>query len=613
MNKIQAQAKTVKQLLGKKYAVDYYQREYRWKTEQVDALIDDLTGVFNENHEETHRRKDVKGYGHYFLGPIIVSWKDDKHFIVDGQQRLTTLTLLLIQLRHILLTKDGKSEQAGQLANCIFSGEFGEKSFNLDVPERTPCMEALYNGQPFDDTEQPESVRNLAGRYADTEGKFQQLEPSIFPLFCDWLTERVYLVEIMASSDEDAYTIFETMNGRGLSLTPTDMLKGYLLTKITDDNMRVRASTIWKKQVGELIEFGKDEDAAAIKAWLRGQYAKNIRDRKRNAKPQDFDRIGSEFYRWVRDSESAIGLKSNDDFARFIERDFDFYASWYLRLRNYATKPEPDFECVYYNAQHDFTLQYPMLLASLCVGDSPDEMTRKLRIVSAYLDILIHRRIWNNRSTSYSTMQYAMFLVMRDIRRKTASEIADILRTQLDAEKATFADNPNFALHGMNRRQIHRILARMTDYVEVQSGGNSHYVEYMRRGKDPYEVEHIWANHYNRHKDEFAHAHDFQDYRNRIGDLFLLPKSFNASYGDLPYPEKQEHYFGRNLLAKSLHEKCYEHNPGFLRFKEQSKLPFEPHAEFKKADLDARQELYRQLAERIWNPKRLREEADAAD
>ena len=51
----------------------------------------------------------------------------------------------------------------------------------------------------------------------------------------DWLIESVHLVEITAYSDGDAYTIFETMNDRGLSLTPADMLKGYLLAHITDE------------------------------------------------------------------------------------------------------------------------------------------------------------------------------------------------------------------------------------------------------------------------------------------------------------------------------------------------------------------------------------------
>ena len=57
-----------------------------------------------------------------------------------------------------------------------------------------------------------------------------------------------------------------------------------------------------------------------------------------------------------------------------------------------------------------------------------------------------------------------------------------------------------------------------------------------------------------------------------------------------------------NLLASSLHPQCYEHNPGFVRFVQESGLPFEAHSQFKKADLDERGVLYRQLAERIWNP-----------
>ena len=59
-----------------------------------------------------------------------------------------------------------------------------------------------------------------------------ELAASALPYFADWLIENVHLVEITAYSDRDAYTIFETMNDRGLSLTPTDMLKGYLLANI---------------------------------------------------------------------------------------------------------------------------------------------------------------------------------------------------------------------------------------------------------------------------------------------------------------------------------------------------------------------------------------------
>jgi hypothetical protein len=149
----------------------------------------------------------------------------------------------------------------------------------------------------------------------------------------------------------------------------------------------------------------------------------------------------------------------------------------------------------------------------------------------------------------------------------------------------------------------------MTDFLETRSGQASRFAEYAQRGKKGYEIEHIWADHPERHTDEFSHPSEFQEYRNRIGGLLLLPKSFNASYGDLPYNKKRDHYVGQNLLARSLHEQAYDHNPGFRRFLEETKLPFRAHGKFKKSDLDVRQLLYQQLAERIWSPERLTQEA----
>lgn len=69
------------------------------------------------------------------------------------------------------------------------------------------------------------------------------------------------------------------------------------------------------------------------------------------------------------------------------------------------------------------------------------------------------------------------------------------------------------------------------------------------------------------------------------------------------------YYAGQNLLAKSLHESAYEHNPGFRQFRERSGLPFQAHPEFNRVDLDKRQKFYQLLAEQIWSPERLFEEA----
>jgi hypothetical protein len=605
MKEILGKAKTIRELLGgAKYSIDYYQREYRWQPKQMTELVEDLTGKFLESYEEGNDRGAVEHYGHYFLGSIIISDRDGQKFIIDGQQRLTSLTLLLIYL-HRQLTDE---EEKKQLADLIFSQKYGKRSFNLDVPDRTPCMEALYTGQAYDGADQPESVVNILARFEDIEEQFpDETKGAALAYFADWLIENVHLVEITAYSDEDAYTIFETMNDRGLSLTPTDMLKGYLLANIADTETRNLASKVWRERVAECQQWGKEEDADAIKAWLRSQHARKIRERKRDAKPEDFDLVGTEFHRWIRDQEELLGLAKSADFARFIQRDFRFYTGQYLRTRKAGAELFAGLEPIHYNAQHKFTLQYPVLLAPLLPDDPEVEIVRKLRVVSSFIDILITRRIWNWRSIDYSTLQYAMFTVIRDIRGKATAEVAAILAQRLADDQETFAKNDRFALHGMNGRPIHRLLARMTDYVETRSGLASRYAEYMAQGKKRYEIEHIWANHAERHKEEIAHPSDFATTRNRIGGLLLLPKSFNASYGDLPYEEKLPHYHSQNLLARSLHPTCYENNPGFLRFVQASGLPFKPMTSFKSAEMKERCDLYLQLAEHIWNPARVME------
>lgn len=608
MKEIRGDAKNLRSLLsGAKFAIDYYQREYRWENKQVAELIEDLTEKFGDNHEPNNERSAVESYGHYFLGSIIISDKDGHKFIIDGQQRLTTLSLLLVYLYRQL----NDNEQKAQLSELIFSQRFGKRSFNIDVEERTACMEALFTGSTFDDTDQPESVVNILNRYQDVEDLFpDDLTSDALPYFTDWLIENVHLVEITAYSDADAYTIFETMNDRGLSLTPTDMLKGYLLANITDISRRNNASNIWRNRISELQDLGKEEEADAIKAWLRSQYARNIRERRRGAEPRDFDLIGTEFHRWVRDFEELLKLTSSNEFGRFIEQDFDFYTRWYIRIRKAAESLTEGLEAIHYCAQNNFTLQYPVLLATLRREDTDHEIRRKLQVVSAFLDILVARRVWNWRAIDYSTMQYAMFLVMRDIRGKSVQELIPLLSKRLADEADVFASNEGFRLHGTNGRQIHRILARLTDYLETQSGRPSRFHEYIhRRGKDGYEVEHIWANHPKRHDDEFSHPADFAEYRNRIGGLLLLQKSFNQSYGDMTYGRKRRHYLKQNLLAQSLHVDAYDRDPGFKQFIDRSGLPFQPHEQFKKADLDARQVLYLRLAEKIWSPDRLEDAA----
>lgn len=601
---IQGKTKTVRELLkGVKYAIDYYQREYKWEEKHIQELIDDLTGRFLEDYDPAHDRRKVADYAPYFLGSIIVSKKDGVNFLVDGQQRLTSLTLLLLLLRNLQDTNAVKVN----VDELIASEQYGEQSFNIDVPERMPTMQALFSGLPPDVAGKSESVQNLYQRYQDIASLFpQEIGEQALPYFIDWLLQKVHLVEITAFSDDDAYTIFETMNDRGLSLSPADMLKGYLLANVSDAK-RMALNTNWRDQIRAFSEVGKETDADFFKTWLRSQYATKIRERRKGAKAEDFDRIGTEFHRWLREKKDAIGLRKPAEVEQFLESNMAFYGRQYLRLLAASRTLIPGLEHVFYNAQQGFTLQYMVLLAPLCPDDSDGHINQKLRMVAQYIDIWVAKRLWNYRSISYSTVQYAMFLVMREVRGLATEPLAQKLYELLQSESETFSTNDRLQMHQRNRYALHQLLARLTDYVQTGAGEPSRYVEYVNGGNVKYEIEHVWANHPERHTDEFSHPADFAEHRNRVGGLLLLPKSFNASYGDMAYAKKLPHYNtqNNNLLARSLHPLAYEHNPGFNRFVSASGLPFEPLVEFTKDAIAQRGRLYQQIAERIWNPENL--------
>ena len=613
MNKIDARSKTIRELLEKtKYSIDFYQREYKWKKEHVTALLDDLETKFLSQYEEGHDPQKVQEYAHYFLGPIIISRKNGINSIVDGQQRLTTLTLLLIYLNN-LQTETLKSDPSFRqvdIKSLIFSEKFGTKSFNIDVDERATCMEALFNNSPFNPEGITESVHNIWDRFNDIVQLFPEpLKNRTLPYFIDWLIECVDLVEVVAYSDDDAYAIFETMNDRGLRLSSAEMLKGYLLANITDDKQKREANALWRKRTFEFLKLADGDEKEAeefFKDWLRSQYAERIRERKKDAKNEDWESLGTRYHKWVRDEHKKLKLSESKDFAEFVLRDFDFYSSISMKIWESAIKLTRGLEYVYYNSENNFTLQDVLILAPIRPDDDIDTIDKKIRLVAGYIDIFIARRVVNFRTLSYSSIVYTVFNLMKEIRHKNVKDLAQLLKTKVANMEESFDGVKKFNMHQQNRGYVHMLLARITHHIAEKCGIDSNILSYLDRTiKHPFQVEHIWADDYKQYKSEFSNEYEFGDYRNRFGGLILLPDDFNKSYGKKGYKEKLDGYLGQNVLAKTLHPKWYENNPSFLRYKETSGLPFKPYPDaFTKANLDERQELYRLICEEIWSPSR---------
>lgn len=603
MNKLEGRitglAKNVRDLLAnKRYGLEYYQREYAWERSQVEELLVDLTQRFTEQHEPGHTRKSVSGYREYFLGPIITSDKDGTSYVIDGQQRLTTITLLLIAL----LERVEDPGQQASLRQLVYSEQYGERTLTLDVEEREGAFDALLAGKEFDVTDASLSVRNIIDRFGDIN-ELLAIEEPVLPLFCEWLLGKVILVEIVAPESQMAYEIFETMNDRGLSLTPTDMLKGFLLSSIGDDQCIAEADTFWRERVRELAETDTDADAAFFKAWLRAHHAKSIRERAKGATAEDWDLIGTQFHKWVRDNRDKVALHGGDDFYAFVTGAFDRMSSHYLRLLEACQRRLPGLEHVRYNAATGYSLQLTVCLAPVRTSDDLEVANAKMELVARYLNIFVARRILTFRNYGYSPTYYTMFTLARDIRHADLDGLRGQLHMRLEEDTGAFEPQDDFGLHMRNAPQVRYILARLTDHLERQCKDDPMFDTLMnRRRSDPFEIEHIWANHYERHTDEFDHESDFARARNRLGGLLLVPKSFNASYGGLPYEEKLPHYRGQNRLAASLHADTYRNNPTLRSYMETSGLPFKSHERFDTKDLAERQELYLQMCKEIWSP-----------
>lgn len=581
----------IEELFIKKYDVDFYQREYVWERKQIEDIVEDLTIEFLKNWRPEDKLSKVNEYSPYYMGEIVLSEKHEggtRSAIIDGQQRITTITLLLIYLKRRFGNVEGFP---AVIDNLIASDHYGEKLFNLDINERRPCMEALYeNGSYAVKNSDPVSVHNLVDRYADIDECWRDDidDRNIVP-FMYWLKEKVMFSKVWTNSNDFAYVIFETMNDRGLSLTQVEMLRSYLLANI-DKSDRERIMKDFDNTTKRLMAINLSSKSKAefefFKIYFRSHYAQNLSQAK-NAS-SDFVKIGKEFHRWVRDEETSLELNTSSDYVKFVNK-IVYFANVYIHIMELIeSRNVTDYLYLIVNADYGFTLQPALIMASIAYGDSDDTIAAKIKEVSKYLSKILSWRIWNHWLTSQNQMESKIYELCKQIRDMSVHELKEYLSSYVMDENTLAGTSPH--LNQQNKRKIKVLLALITEIVAKGSGTP----DYMLNKKE-IEVEHIWANHFEDHIDEFDNESDFQDVRNSIGDLLVLPKSFNASYGDADYDVKVKQYFSQNILAQTLNQQKYTNNPGFLRFKSSTGLPFKAYDEFKRAAINDRTDLYRAI------------------
>jgi len=216
------------------FQVPEFQRRYAWDSEKVDDLMTDLYG----DDDWWTDRNDVEPY---FLGSIVLARSPGAHhLLLDGQQRLTTITLLIASLKHRLLAEGHKEAQA--LERYLLAGRFGEplRPKILLQPEDAEGYERLLHNpssatdRQFRGTPLGRAVQRIIAGIDDTLQRGEQRGCSkrdVLERMVKRLVYEVEVVKIEASTESQAFRLFETLNDRGLPLNGADLVKNKLLSQ----------------------------------------------------------------------------------------------------------------------------------------------------------------------------------------------------------------------------------------------------------------------------------------------------------------------------------------------------------------------------------------------
>ncbi len=231
-----------------------YQRPYSWTIEEAGELLDDLVDAT----DETGKPAELSPY---FLGSIVLIKSPDapEADVVDGQQRLTTLTIMFSALRDMHQDADTRRDIE------IFIKQRGNKMLGTDERPRLTIRDrdaGFFYDQiqadehsEYDETELTDSQRNIVVNRDFLRSKLEQLGQDVCERLYQFAAQRCYLVVVEASDQASAYRVFSVLNNRGMDLSPTDILKADIIGAI-DQNKQEKYTEVW-----ESLEDGLGRDA----------------------------------------------------------------------------------------------------------------------------------------------------------------------------------------------------------------------------------------------------------------------------------------------------------------------------------------------------------------
>lgn len=533
---ISPERKNIEEILGGtriKYTVPNYQRAYNWGMTELQELMDDLIQL-----KSGHSQK-------LFLGNLIFDVSNDSEYqIVDGQQRLTSISILFIAIReHAKRINEVDIASEIQKNISIYSSTRGTNDIKFKVSEN---IRDIYEfmADPKWDLSFPSELdgRGVKRQVNKVRPIFNFLYSSLESFNSNDLRRFIeslwdaYVVVIKVENTEDVFAVFERTNARGLDLNIGDLLKNYIFS--------------YQKS-------GFEEKWEAIVDNANGQLPRMLKyfwvSRKGYIQQSKLYRSLKEYCRELEE------IESNQDGITIFVNDLLLFSQYYSavtdqskeKLRDWLSEfglnsianNEDYFENVarVFQALKLFRVSQPIpLIFSFFVNykvhcKSPDKLVKVLIAIEKYhfVNNVISGRVGNEVERFYSDLAPKIFDSAKPIGENTTTFLDKLRRKKANKEEFTsnFIDvinygQKNFALVNYVFDRINNHQTKGAQYVPIFRPD----VSYKKRN---YNIEHILAQ-----SKKINYSEKEQERFNEIGNLIVISRHTNSSLGDLPPSEK---------------------------------------------------------------------------
>lgn len=594
------------------YYIDFYQRQYKWNEDPVNRLLEDIFYKFN-NQYELYKEKDIElsklieRYAWYYLNTYVTNSVDGKVFIVDGQQRLTTLTLILMKLRH--LAKRYNSGLESWISSKIVGHSGFTKVFWMNHEQSKSILEKIYENEKFklSNTYNNITDMNLENNYLlisqwldrelDSKKKFET--------FVFYFLKRLVLINLNVEQI-DVPMVFEVINDRGVRLKPHEILKGKLLGQIDKDELEeLKLNELWDNQVNKINELKDNEIDNFFIYYLRSKFANTSNDSRKIDRNYHRAMFTDDIGRLLNLSHNQSSVKS------FLQNEFKYYSDLYYKILIYSKELTEGFEDIYYNSLVEMDSQF-LLILSACRLNDPQEEEKIKRIsyeVNRFFSLLQLQRSYDSND-----FNICIYKINQRIREKDVSDIRDIfdeyLMQLISDNRGLKVESPfSYGLFKdagieLNKRFRRYFFARIEHFIAKNTNLSMKHDFYdlvVNTGSvNGFHIEHILANN-SENLSKFNNDKEFfERERNRLGGLLLLKGKDNISSNNEVYAEKLKTYANTLYWNETLREDSYKSKLDFTNMIKKYNLKFRPMNEFGPSELEERQRLLYEMSKIIW-------------